>query len=117
MRVGSDAVPAGVPRKARTRAAPGLRLAANRSRPPGAWLTEAVTLRTATKSAARRRKEDAASKPRLRKLVWVARRVAPRISERECGHINNNGCAAWRAIPLIFEGRQWEDGPTWGLAK
>ena len=42
MRVGSDAAPAGVPRKARTRAAPGLRLAANRSRPPGAWLTEAV---------------------------------------------------------------------------
>jgi len=34
MRVG--AAPAGVPRKARTRAAPGLRLAANRSRPPGA---------------------------------------------------------------------------------
>jgi len=115
--VEQDAAPAGVPRKARTRAAPGLRLAANRSRPPGAWLTEAVTLRTATKSAARRRKEDAASKPRLRKLVWVARRVAPRISARECGHINNNGCAPWRAIPLIFEGRQWEDGPTWGLAK
>jgi len=34
--VGSDAAPAGVPRKARTRAAPGLRLAANRGRPPGA---------------------------------------------------------------------------------
>ena len=40
--VGSDAAPAGVPRKACTRAAPGLRLAANRSRPPGAWLTEAI---------------------------------------------------------------------------
>ena len=55
--------------------------------------------------------------PDVRKLVRVARRVAPRISERECGHINNNGCAAWRAIPLIFEGRQWEDVPTRGLAK
>ena len=31
MRVGSDAAPAGVPRKARTRAAPGLRLAAIRA--------------------------------------------------------------------------------------
>jgi hypothetical protein len=55
--------------------------------------------------------------PDVRKLVRVARRAAPRISERECGHINNNGCAPWRAIPLIFEGRQWEDGPTRGLAK
>ena len=61
--VEQDAAPAGVPRKARTRAAPGLRLAANRSRPPGAWLTEAGTLRTATKSAARRSKENAANKP------------------------------------------------------
>jgi len=34
--VGPDAAPAGVPRKARTRAAPGLRLVANRGRPPGA---------------------------------------------------------------------------------
>jgi len=34
--VEQDAAPAGVPRKARTRAAPGLRLAANRGRPPGA---------------------------------------------------------------------------------
>ena len=40
--VEQGAAPAGVPRKARTRAAPGLRLAANRGRPPGAWLTEAV---------------------------------------------------------------------------
>jgi hypothetical protein len=68
----------------------------------------------ATKSAARRRKEDAANKPGLRKLVWVARREAPRISERRCGHTTNNGCATWRAIPLVFEGRQWEDGPTRG---
>jgi hypothetical protein len=71
----------------------------------------------ATKSAARRRKEDAANKPGLRKLVRVARRAAPRISERKCGHTKNNGCAPWRAIPLIFEGRQREDGPTRGLAK
>ena len=40
--VEQDAAPAGVPRKARTRAAPGLRLVANKSRPPGAWLTEVV---------------------------------------------------------------------------
>ena len=75
--------------------------------PARSWLTEAVTLRTATKSAARRRKENAA----------MARREAPRISERKCGHTKNNGCAPWRAIPLIFEGRQREDGPTRGLAK
>jgi hypothetical protein len=62
--------------------------------------------RTAT-SAARRSKEDAVT----------ARREAPRISERECGHTKNNGCATWRTIPLIFEGRQREDGPTRGLAK
>ena len=42
--------------------------------------------RAATKSAARRSKEDAANKPGLRKLVRVARRAAPRISERGCGH-------------------------------
>jgi hypothetical protein len=58
-----------------------------------------------------------ANKPGLRKLVWVARREAPRISERRCGHTKNNGRATWRAIPLLFEGRQWEDGPTRGLAK
>ena len=58
-----------------------------------------------------------ANKPGLRKLVRVARRAAPRISARECGHTKNNGCAPWRAIPLIFEGRQREDGPTRGLAK
>jgi len=34
--VEQDAAPAGVLRKARTRAAPGLRLVANRGRPPGA---------------------------------------------------------------------------------
>jgi len=67
----------------------------------------AVTLRTATKSAARRSKEDAV----------MARREAPRVFEREHGHTKNNGCAPWRAIPLIFEGRQWEDVPTRGLAK
>jgi hypothetical protein len=101
--------------QARTRAAPGLRLVANKSRPPGAWLTD-DRLRS-TKSAARRRKEDAANTPRLRKLVWVARRRAPRISERKCGQTKNNGCATWRATPLIFEGREREDGPTRGLAK
>jgi hypothetical protein len=40
-------------------AAPGLRLEANTGRPPGAWLTEVVHVGAATKSAARRRKEDA----------------------------------------------------------
>ena len=49
----------------------------------------------------------------VRKLVWVARRAAPRISERECGHIKNNGCAPWRAIPLVFAGR--EEGTKTGL--
>ena len=72
-------------------------------------------MRTATKSAARRRKEDAANKPGLRKLVRVARRAAPRISERECGHIKKNGCAPWRAIPLIFWGE--EDDGVPGAAK
>jgi hypothetical protein len=64
----------------------------------------------ATKSAARRRKEDAASKPGLRKLVRVARRAAPRISERECGHTKNNGCAPWRAIPLALRGDNGKTG-------
>jgi len=40
--VEQDAAPAGVLRKARTRAAPGLRLVANTGCPPGAWLTEAA---------------------------------------------------------------------------
>ena len=43
--VEQDAAPAGVPRKARTRAAPGLRLVANMGCPPGAWLTEAAHVR------------------------------------------------------------------------
>jgi hypothetical protein len=43
--VEQDAAPAGVPRKARTRAAPGLRLVANTGCPPGAWLTEAAHVR------------------------------------------------------------------------
>jgi len=51
--VEQDAAPAGVPRKARTRAAPGLRLAANRSRPPGAGWRMAVCCLEA--SSARRR--------------------------------------------------------------
>jgi len=37
--VEQDAAPAGVPRKARTRAASELRPAANTGCPPGAWLT------------------------------------------------------------------------------
>jgi hypothetical protein len=78
--------------QARTRAAPGLRLVANKSRPPGAWLTEAVQNWAATKSAARRSKEDAE----------MARRRAPRISKRECGQTKNNGCATRRAIPLML---------------
>jgi len=60
--VGPDAAPAGVLRKARTRAAPGLRLVANRGRPPGAgWRRPSRVSRAATKSAARRRREDAAN--------------------------------------------------------
>jgi hypothetical protein len=40
--VWSGPAPAGVASRPRTRAASGLRLAANTSRPPGAWLTETV---------------------------------------------------------------------------
>jgi len=54
--VEQDAAPAGVPRKARTRAAPGLRLGANRSRPPGAGWRMAVCCPEA--SSARRRKRQ-----------------------------------------------------------
>ena len=43
-----------------------------------------------------------ANKPGLRKLVWVARRAAPRGLERDRGHSENNGCAPWRAIPLAL---------------
>jgi len=57
--VEQDAAPAGVLRKARTRAAPGLRLVANRGRPPGAGWRRPPLFGAATKSAARRRKEDA----------------------------------------------------------
>src|SRR6478736_7827463 len=108
--VGQDAAPAGVPRKARTRAAPGLRLAANRSRPPGAWLTEAVTLRTATKSAARRSKENAANEPGLRKLVRVARRVAPRVSARECGHTKTMVAPLGAPSPSSLRGDKGKTG-------
>ena len=108
--VEQDAAPAGVPRKARTRAAPGLRLAANRGRPPGAWLTEAVTLRTATKSAARRRKEDAANKPRLRKLVWVARRAAPRGLERDRGHTKTMVAPLGAPSPSLWRGDKRREG-------
>ena len=48
-----------------------------------------------------------ANKPRRRKLVWVARREAPRGFERDHGHDKNNGCATWRAIPLaLSEGKK-----------
>ena len=53
MWVGPDAAPAGVPRKARTRAAPGLRPAATRGCPPGAGGRRPSTSRTTPQSAAR----------------------------------------------------------------
>jgi hypothetical protein len=40
----------------------------------------------------------------------MARREAPRISERECGHIKNNGCATWRAIPSSLRGNKGKTG-------
>ena len=85
--MGQGAAPAGVlERKARTRAAPGLRPAATKGCLPGAWLTAAGQAAwTAPESAARRRKEDAANNPGRRKLVWVARREALRVLERERG--------------------------------
>ena len=71
----------------------------------------------ATKCAARRRKENAANKPRLRKLVWVARREAPAFSRGNAA-LKNKGCATWRAIPLaLARGQEKDDGPTRGLDK
>ena len=73
--------------------------------------------RVATKSAARRRKEDAANKSgRAQACPDGAPSGAPYFREGMRAY-KNNGCAPWRAIPLIFEGRQREDGPTRGLAK
>jgi hypothetical protein len=43
-----------------------------------------------------------ANKPGRRKLVWVARRAAPRGLERDRGHTRTNGSAPWRAIPLAL---------------
>ena len=90
--VEQDAAPAGVPRKARTRAAPGLRPAATRGCPPGSWLTAAVHKSDDPRKARPgRRKENAA----------MARREAPAFSRGNAAR-QNNGCATWRAIPLIF---------------
>src|SRR5512139_1888082 len=67
-----------------TRAAPGLRPVATTDRLPGAG-------------------------PRLRKLVWVARREALRTLERECGYSRS-----WQrhgaAIPLVFGGERKASG-------
>ena len=73
--------------------------------------------RAATKSAARRRKEDAANKSgRAQACPDGAPSGAPRFREGLRAH-NYNGCAPWRAIPLIFEGRNEEDYGVPGAAK
>src|SRR6185295_12335392 len=85
--------------------------------PARSWLTEAVTLRTATKSAARRSKENAANKPgRAQACPGGAPSGAPYFREGIRAH-KEQWLRPLARHPPHLEGRQWEDGPTRGLAK
>ena len=50
-----------------------------------------------------------------RTLRWRAERRP--CSREGVRHLQNNGCATWRAIPPQIEGTDEEDGPTRGLDK
>ena len=91
MWVGSDAAPARVLTHSTHPGGPGLRPAANKSRLPGARLTDGRQGSLANEKRGPGRKEDAV----------MARREAPVLS-RGSAATKNNGCATWRAIPLAF---------------
>jgi len=103
--VEQDAAPALRASQARTRAAPGPRLAANKGRPPGAgWRTAVHTLERPTKSTARCRKENARKSARTaRACPGGAPSGAPVFSRGTRAH-KTNGCVTWRATPSIFWG-------------
>ena len=60
-----------------------------------------------------------ANKPGLRKLVWVARRAAPRGLERDRGHTITMVAPLGAPSASLWRGEKEEndDGPTRGLAK
>jgi hypothetical protein len=60
-----------------------------------------------------------ANKPGLRKLVWVARRAAPRGLERDRGHLEQMVAPLGAPSPRFGEGtkEEKEDGPARGLDK
>ena len=60
-----------------------------------------------------------ANEPRLRKLVWVARRAAPRGLERDRGHTKTMVAPLGAPSPSLWRGENEEndDGPTRGLDK
>jgi len=89
--VWSGPAPAGVASRPRTRAASGLRLAANTGCPPGAGWRRPSIIRTVTKSAARRRKENAGRRAGGRHAF--ARRRADQGLSR---HLARRPLALWR---------------------
>ena len=74
-------------------------------------------VRWPTKSAPGAVRKTPANEPGWRRLVWVARREALPRSREGARVLIDEGCATWRAIPLVMSRGKGRDYGVPGAAK